>query len=286
MTMSVAEYYSDEPSASQRFGADRGGGRRHRGADLSHSTKPGTVSIPFPLDGVVIGELSPASWHGFGYQVTVRSTYNGVQEDISIAHLSSASPVKVGDRVRAGQHAGYEGTTGATSGSCAHFERRRHGVYVDPMPLLRAVRNGTTPAPAGTVGRVTVKRAVRDIQRLVGAAQDGKYGPDTTAKVKAWQKRNGLAADGIWGPRSDAKGFPARPAPASTRPTVRRGSRGAAVELLQRTLKRNYSLYAGRLSTDGVFGPATQKAVREFQRRAGLTVDGIVGPKTWARLGL
>ncbi|MCC6159525.1 MAG: peptidoglycan-binding protein [Deltaproteobacteria bacterium] len=40
------------------------------------------------------------------------------------------------------------------------------------------------------------------------------------------------------------------------------------------------------ISADGVFGPNTDKAVRDFQRSKGLVVDGIVGPTTRTYLGM
>lgn len=79
---------------------------------------------------------------------------------------------------------------------------------------------------------------------------------------------------------------PAPPKPAPLPNVLRSGSKGAAVATLQRELKTRYPAYAGRLKADGDFGPKTEAAVKEFQRRSGLVADGIVGPKTRAALGL
>jgi hypothetical protein len=70
------------------------------------------------------------------------------------------------------------------------------------------------------------------------------------------------------------------------RPVIREGSTGQAVRDLQAHLKQNYPLYAKHLVVDGMFGPKTRSAVEEFQRRSGLDADGVVGPKTWEKLGL
>lgn len=69
---------------------------------------------------------------------------------------------------------------------------------------------------------------------------------------------------------------------AETRATLRWGSRGSDVCLAQRRLKA-WGYYKGEV--DCIFGRLTHEAVTLFQRRNGLTVDGIVGPDTWAALG-
>ncbi|GAB5376865.1 MAG: hypothetical protein AcusKO_33270 [Acuticoccus sp.] len=63
-------------------------------------------------------------------------------------------------------------------------------------------------------------------------------------------------------------------------PVLRRGSFGAAVGELQELLQSK----GIPVAIDQDFGPATEFAVTEFQRRAGLEADGIVGAKTWKAL--
>ena len=66
-------------------------------------------------------------------------------------------------------------------------------------------------------------------------------------------------------------------------PTLRKGARGDNVEELQALLNAKYGF---SLDVDGVFGDKTEQAVKAFQSAHGLKADGIVGPKTWAALGV
>lgn len=67
----------------------------------------------------------------------------------------------------------------------------------------------------------------------------------------------------------------------STRPTLKKGSRGQAVEAWQMFLNSN-GYCCG--NTDGIFGAKTEKAVKAYQRDHGLVADGIIGKNTWNSL--
>jgi hypothetical protein len=144
------------------------------------------------------------------------------------------------------------------------------------------------PAVAGAEVKASAaseRGDIREVQRKVGVAADGIFGRATERAVKRWQRRHGLVADGIVGPQTRAAmGIGAGPIlkRRHDRTTTRRsraGRRqsGGGVRALQRKVG---------VPADGVFGPATEAAVKRWQRRHGLVADGIVGPQTRAAMGL
>ena len=63
----------------------------------------------------------------------------------------------------------------------------------------------------------------------------------------------------------------------------KQGSRGDAVKTIQKKLK-NWGYYSGPV--DGIYGDKTFSAVKSFQRKNNLQVDGIAGKSTLAALGI
>ena len=88
-----------------------------------------------------------------------------------------------------------------------------------------------------------------------------------------------LQQDDIW----VIEMFDAKQGPSIIRRTLRKGMKGDDVKLLQDKLL-SLGIDLGKWGADADFGSATDMAVRSFQKRNGLTVDGIVGPKSWATL--
>ena len=86
-------------------------------------------------------------------------------------------------------------------------------------------------------------------------------------------------ASGAYLPYLQGGGGGAPGGPASE-PTLSEGATGTAV----RTLQSDLNVLGYGLAVDGDFGPDTLAAVKAFQRAQSLTVDGVVGPLTWADL--
>jgi N-acetylmuramoyl-L-alanine amidase len=120
----------------------------------------------------------------------------------------------------------------------------------------------------------------------VSGDEPGDYASGTEAAVRAFQAGRGLRDDGICGRQTWSALVEAGHAPGDRLLYLRFPMlRGDDVAALQRRLGA-LGFNAGRV--DGMFGVLTEGALRDFQRNAGITVDGICGPATLsalARLG-
>lgn len=202
-----------------------------------------------------------------------------------------------GSRVAAGQLIGWVGDSGnaETSNPQLHFELRAPGdIVTNPyQALVDATRIKRVDDPGGddeslfdsprTIRRGDRGAAVEQLQEVLNdlgytaGAADGIFGGKTEAAVLAFQESNDLEADGLVG-RKTKQALEDQWQP---RPTLRRGDRSDDVAYLQGLLN-DAGYDAG--ATDGIFGARTDGAVRSFQSDEGLTVDGIVGKRTWTAL--
>ena len=117
------------------------------------------------------------------------------------------------------------------------------------------------------------------------ASIDGDYGDTTVAAVKAFQKKYNLTADGVAGSETLKKLDTAYKNADSNTSTdddsLRKGATGTAVKTLQTNLKKLgfYTAYV-----DGSFGATTESAVKAFQKKYGLTADGVAGSATLKKI--
>ncbi|MEL6163928.1 MAG: peptidoglycan-binding protein [Cyanobacteria bacterium J06628_3] len=146
----------------------------------------------------------------------------------------------------------------------------------------------TSTRPTVSIG--STGQDVKDLQVVLNATVadnslvvDGVFGNLTKEAVIAFQKENGLTIDGIVGSQTWAvvDTIDAFENDTNSRSLLCFGSKGEDVKYLQRRLN---GIGFGSLVVDGIFGVATEESVKKFQKYYGLTVDGIVGYLTWAKL--
>lgn len=131
---------------------------------------------------------------------------------------------------------------------------------------------------------------VEDLQQRLDAAghaiddaEFGSFGACTTAAVQEFQRGRKLVIDGICGRDTWIALVESGYALGDRLLYLRHPMlRGDDVLELQATLNA-LGFHAGR--EDGIFGPQTERGLREFQRNMGLATDGQLGPTTRAELG-
>ena len=161
-----------------------------------------------------------------------------------------------------------------------------------PKPTSSALRVGSTGAKVKSM-----QQRLKALGYYTGSV-DGTFGEGTRKALVAFQKANGLTADGVAGTAtlnklhsSSAKSAVSVSSNATSRPAMRtyvastlssyrylqQGSRGSDVKKLQQRLK-DLGYFSGSVSGD--FGADTEVALRAFQERNGLWVDGVAGEDT------
>jgi peptidoglycan hydrolase-like protein with peptidoglycan-binding domain len=111
-------------------------------------------------------------------------------------------------RLQHGLHIGADGVFGRGTVRAVKRFQRRHGLHADGVVgaatwrmIRRSIHRSHRIARAASAPRVTGRgSSVRLLQRHLGVAADGVFGPGTARAVKRFQRRRGLTADGVVGP--------------------------------------------------------------------------------------
>ena len=196
----------------------------------------------------------------------------------------------------------YDGTVDSTFGSGTYAAvkafQKKYNLTADGVAgsetlkkLDSAYKNADSDKDDGSLRKGATGSAVKNLQTKLkklgfyNASIDGDYGDTTVAAVKAFQKKYNLTADGVAGSETLKKLDTAYKNADSNTSTdddsLRKGATGTAVKTLQTNLKKLgfYTAYV-----DGSFGATTESAVKAFQKKYGLTADGVAGSATLKKI--
>ena len=195
-------------------------------------------------------------------------------------------------------NASIDGDYGDTTVAAVKAFQKKYNLTADGVAgsetlkkLDSAYKNADSDKDDGSLRKGATGSAVKDLQTKLkklgfyNASIDGDYGDTTVAAVKAFQKKYNLTADGVAGSETLKKLDSAYKNADSNTSTdddsLRKGATGTAVKTLQTNLKKLgfYTAYV-----DGSFGSTTESAVKAFQRKYGLTADGVAGSATLKKI--
>ena len=226
---------------------------------------------------------------------------NSAKDDDSLRMGDSGSAVK-DLQTKLKKLGYYDGTVDSTFGSGTYAAvrafQKKYNLTADGVAgsetlkkLDSAYKNADSDKDDGSLRKGATGSAVKDLQTKLkklgfyNASIDGDYGDTTVAAVKAFQKKYNLTADGVAGSETLKKLDTAYKNADSNTSTdddsLRKGATGTAVKTLQTNLKKLgfYTAYV-----DGSFGSTTESAVKAFQKKYGLTADGVAGSATLKKI--
>jgi peptidoglycan hydrolase-like protein with peptidoglycan-binding domain len=191
-----------------------------------------------------------------------------------------------------------DGSYGDTTVAAVKAFQKKYNLTADGVAgsetlkkLDSAYKNADSDKDDGSLRKGATGSAVKNLQTKLkklgfyNASIDGDYGDTTVAAVKAFQKKYNLTADGVAGSETLKKLDSAYKNADSNTSTdddsLRKGATGTAVKTLQTNLKKLgfYTAYV-----DGSFGSTTESAVKAFQKKYGLTADGVAGSATLKKI--
>lgn len=183
----------------------------------------------------------------------------------------------------------YAQVNNGISGGSSSSGSSSSGTSSGTSGFTRTLRKGYTGADV-----IAVQQKLKELGFYSGSV-DGVYGTGSIAAVKKFQQQNGLTADGLVGSRTYAALMSASTGSSSNsgsdnsssssdstsgqdyaEGTLSYGSSGTEVKKMQQALKA----LGYNVSADGSYGALTQMAVTQFQKRNGLTADGVAGSAT------
>ena len=196
----------------------------------------------------------------------------------------------------------YDGTVDSTFGSGTYAAvrafQKKYNLTADGVAgsetlkkLDSAYKNANSDKDDDSLRMGDSGSAVKDLQTKLkklgyyDGTVDSTFGSGTYAAVKAFQKKYNLTADGVAGSETLKKLDSAYKNADSNTSTdddsLRKGATGTAVKTLQTNLKKLgfYTAYV-----DGSFGATTESAVKAFQKKYGLTADGVAGSATLKKI--
>ena len=232
---------------------------------------------------------------------SVYENANSAKDDDSLRMGDSGSAVK-DLQTKLKKLGYYNGTVDSTFGSGTYAAvrafQKKYNLTADGVAgsetlkkLDSAYKNADSDKDDDSLRKGATGSAVKDLQTKLkklgfyNASIDGDYGDTTVAAVKAFQKKYSLTADGVAGSETLKKLDSAYKNADSNTSTdddsLRKGATGTAVKTLQTNLKKLgfYTAYV-----DGSFGATTESAVKAFQRKYGLTADGVAGSATLKKI--